>query len=159
EEGAEPQLRRELDAHRWAAARTVSLEQTRRLDEAPGKPREHQREADLHDDEQDRVVVGARVTRCPDVAAEVEAMRQAPAEKLRPQGQEDQRNTRQSLLMPPCSLHAPSKSVLSPTHAGQTRTARGLTPQGSDPSSSGGLVRRKAGVRPPSGPDPTGAGA
>ena len=50
-------------------------------DETPRDAGQHQGDRDLHDREQDRVVLGAGVGRL-DVAAEVEAMRQAAAGEL-----------------------------------------------------------------------------
>ena len=81
----------ELDAETWHGARdgrSLCGEQspcTARdragSDETPRDPGQHQGDRDLHDRKQDRVVLSARVGRL-DVAAEVEAMRQAAAGEL-----------------------------------------------------------------------------
>ena len=85
DERQEPEAPRELDAdaRRAAVERTPTAPARRqaaraaamRLREAPREAREHQRDADLHAGEQERVVVGVRVARRADAAADVEAMR------------------------------------------------------------------------------------
>ena len=52
-----------------------------RLGETPREAREHQRDRDLHDRDQDRVVLGTRVGRL-DVLAEVESVSETAARQF-----------------------------------------------------------------------------
>ena len=93
EEGQKPEPWREREPHlrqepvrarpgggQRALRRALGRE---RLRKAPENPRQQERNADLHRREQDRVVVRARIGRRADMAADVEAVRQAPAGQLR----------------------------------------------------------------------------
>ena len=89
DEREEPEARRELDADARRAARGPgdAMRAPRRaaacaFANAPREPREHQRDADLHAGEQERVVVGVRVADAADVAADVEPVRQAAPGEL-----------------------------------------------------------------------------
>ena len=79
EERGEPQTRGELHAHAWLAERG---REAARLREPPGHAGEHERHADLHAGEEERVVVGVAVAHRPDVATDVEAVGEATAEEL-----------------------------------------------------------------------------
>src|SRR5262249_46367168 len=88
------------------AVRASRLQQPGRLHEAPRQTREHQGHPHLHGGEQEWVVVGARIRRR-DVAPEIEPVREAAADELRAEREEDERGSRQSPLVPPCPFHAP----------------------------------------------------
>ena len=75
-----------------------------RLGEAPGEAREHQRDADLHAGEQERVVVGVRVAHVADAAADVEAMREAAAGELRDEREQAERERGEQPLVPAATL-------------------------------------------------------
>ena len=70
---------------------------------------EHQRDPELHDAEQDRVVVGAGVARRADVTTEVEPVRETAAGELGDERKQDQRQTREGPLMASCPVHVPPK--------------------------------------------------
>ena len=74
------------------------------FDETPRDARQHQGDGDLHDRQQDRVVLGAGIRRL-DMAAEVEPVRQAAAGELRYERKQEEREPRETTLVTPCTLH------------------------------------------------------
>ena len=114
EEGPEPEPRRELNSNARRAPRDrrpVRSEQSARgarnragFDETPRDTRQHQGDGDLHDGEQDRVVLGAGVWRL-DMAAEVEPLRQATTGELSYERKQKKREPRETTLVTPCTVH------------------------------------------------------
>ena len=75
------------------------------LEQAPEQPGEQQRDRTLHDAEQDRVVIGPRVARRGDVAAEVEPVGQAAADELGDEREQPERKRGQEARMPARPSH------------------------------------------------------
>ena len=76
--------------------------------EAPGQGGEHERDADLHPGEQERVVVRARIAGGGDVAADVEPVSEAPSHELGDEGEQAERRAPEPSLVPPRSFHPSS---------------------------------------------------
>ncbi len=98
EERCEPQARGELDAHTRPAEHR---RETARLREPPRHASEHERNADLHPGKEERVIVGVPVAHRPDVPADVESVREATAQELRDEREQDERDPGE----PPLPVH------------------------------------------------------
>src|SRR5207247_7764514 len=86
--------------------------------EPPGEPSQEERDADLHEGHEERVVVRAGVARRLDVAPDVDPMRETAADELGDEREQAERRSGESPVVTARPLH-PAPSVTGRTAAAQ----------------------------------------